>query len=143
VSRLRRLLPWLAALAALLAVTLAGTPAWLTSLGDQVLIPASFWGACVFITFYSVLAPWWLNPFGRMIVQLDLAFALVTLEPALQAEFGVTFSTGTELRLLVAALLLAAFTILSRIWYLGALHEWKLSLPWRHARNAERRREAD
>jgi hypothetical protein len=137
VTRLRTLTPWLGGLIALLIVVLTGTPAWLTALGDDVVIPAGFWAGVAFVAYYTLLAPWWRNPFGRLIVQLDVAFMLVTLEPALQVQFGVTFSSGVEVRILVTALLIAAITIISRIFYLGALHGWLPRLPWQHARDAE------
>lgn len=131
-TRFRRLYPWVGAVVALLAVVGIASPAWLDSVGAQVVIPAGFWAGVAFTCYYSLLAPWWRNPFGRMIVQLDLAFVLVTAGPTVQGEFGVTFSSGTEVRLLFAGLVIAAATIISRTGYLGALHGWVPRLPWRH-----------
>lgn len=115
-------------------MALLGSPAWLDQARETVVVPAGFWAAAAFILYYSLLVPWWRNPFGRMIVQMDAAFMLVTAGPTLAAEFGLTFTADGEVRLLFAGLVIAAGTIISRMVYLGALHGWAPRLPWRHER---------
>ena len=45
-------------------------------IGINYLIPVGFWSALLFIARYSMVAPWWKNSMGRMLVALDLAVAL-------------------------------------------------------------------
>jgi hypothetical protein len=123
---------WVLVLAAVVLITVFGHLPWLVRLGDAVVIPAGFWAGAAFILYYTLLAPWWHNPLGRMVVQLDLAVMLVTGGPTFSEEFGVSFSSATEVRLLFSGLILAPVTIISRLLLLGALHDWVPRLPWHH-----------
>jgi hypothetical protein len=108
----------------------------LTSIGDEVLIRASFYGALAFVVAYSLMAPWWRSPMGRMIVALDASVALALLPGVLQLDFGVRLPAWLLTRITAAALTLIPVTILSRMWLLGRLHSWRLRLPWRHPRRS-------
>jgi len=106
--------------------------AWVAELPMNVMAPATFWTTVAFICVYSVLAPWWRSPMGRLIVSLDISLAVLLAHDVATAEFGVTFSSDTLLRLQTAALTAAAITVLSRTWLLGRLHGFKISWPWGH-----------
>lgn len=131
-----RLLLWVLAVCAVAALGIVPSSPWLTTFGDQVLIPAAFWLGVVFIVFYTGLSRWWHNPMGRMLVGFDFAFMLIVVAPTLQVEFGIKFDSAVELRFVFLALLIAPIVILSRIILLGRLHRWKFEWPWRHGRDA-------
>lgn len=104
----------------------------LVRIGEDYVLPVPFWSAIAFIAYYTLVAPWWHNPMGRMLVALDAGVALALLGDVLEVEFGVTVDTTWLLRLTVAALVIVAVTVLTRIWLLGRLHGWMPRLPWRH-----------
>jgi hypothetical protein len=97
----------------------------------------SFWGAVAFIIFYTLLAPWWRNPIGQMLVSLDAGVALALAGEVLQQEFGATIPAEAVLRLTAFALWVVAVTILSRLVLLGHLHSWRMRWPWHHPRHEE------
>jgi hypothetical protein len=123
------------------AVVLAGILAWLLPpaplmwIADYVLVNASFWGALAFTGFYTLLAPWWRNPMGKLIVAIDCGVVLALMGGVLRQDFHAVIPELTLLRVTAFALALVAGTILSRIWLLGTLHSWKLTIPWRHRRD--------
>lgn len=104
----------------------------LASFGTDVVIPAAFWSAAAFICYYSLLAPWWRNPVGHMIVFLDFAVMCALFGAVLQIEFGIHVTAAIQVRLAAGALLIIPVVVLSRAWLLGRLNGWKPRLPWRH-----------
>lgn len=131
-GRVRPAARWIAAAAviALLVILAPVTP--LTRYGGDILIRAAFYSALAFVAYYSLLARWWGNPMGRMIVALDLGVALALLPDIVRMDFGVVLSAVVLLRVTAAALTLIPVTILSRMWLLGRLNGWWPRLPWRH-----------
>lgn len=92
-------------------------------IGINYLIPVGFWSALLFVARYSMVAPWWKNSMGRMLVALDLAVALALLPSVLSTEFGRPVDSGFALRLVMLDLLIIPATILSRVWLLERLHD--------------------
>lgn len=124
--------------AAAITAVAAFTPLYgLTTFGADVVLPAAFWSATAFICYYSLLAPWWANPVGRMIVFLDFAVMCALLGDILQIEFGVHVTTEAQVRLTAGALLVVPAVVLSRAWLLGRIHGWRPRLPWRHPPHPE------
>jgi hypothetical protein len=139
----RRKVPWMAvrvagATAVIAAVSAFTPPGWLASFGASIVIPAAFWSAAGFIAYYTLLAPWFRNPVGRMIVFLDFAVMCALFGDILQSEFGVRLTAVVQVRLYAGALLIIPAVVLSRAWLLGRLHGWKPRLPWRHPRREDR-----
>jgi hypothetical protein len=131
IARHHTVLIWILAFAALASAMPLLSVSQMQALGDQVVIPAGFWAGAFFIIYYSSLARWWANPVGRMVVQLDFAFMLVTGGTTFAEEFGLVFSSVTEIRILFSGLVVAAFTIISRVFLVGSLNGWRPHLPWR------------
>lgn len=130
--RRTRIAIWTVTIGCLVIASSFSTVPWMKTVGENVLIPLGFWTGIAFIVYYTVLAPWWHTPMGRMIVSFDFAFVLITAGDTLRHEFGISFSDSTAIRILFAGLLIAPAVIISRTLLLGALHGWKPSLPWRH-----------
>jgi hypothetical protein len=122
----------------LLVMVLAGAWIWhlplvrVAELHEDVVGPATCWLTVAFICVYTILAPWWRSPMGRLVVSLDVALAAVLAHDVAAAEFGVTFSAVTLQRVQTTALIAAAVTVLSRMWLLGRLHGFKVRWPWGH-----------
>lgn len=125
-------LAWALVLAGAVTFTLLASPALLTTTGDVYLVPGAFWLAVAFCVYYTLLARWWGNPMGRMLVGLDISLAMITFEGAVYEEFGWKPTQDAELRLVAGAVLLAVVVIASRLVLLGALHNWVPRLPWKH-----------
>lgn len=104
----------------------------LAQIGDDVLIRAAFYSALGFIVLYSLLAPWYRSPMGRMIVALDFAIVLTLLPGILMQDFGADLPVQVTLRLTAAGIGIVVITIISRAWLLGRLHSWQVRLPWKH-----------
>jgi hypothetical protein len=131
-NRLRVIVLWVAAAMAIVLASVMPSVLGLTTFGQTVLLPAGFWTGVGFIIFYTMLAPWWRTPMGKMIVSFDFAFVLITSGTTFREEFGVSFSNGAAVRILFAALIIAPLVIVSRVILLGELHDWKIVLPWKH-----------
>jgi hypothetical protein len=127
---------WSAVIIAVLALVSFLPVIPLTEFGDNVLVPVAFWSAVFFCVYYSLLAPWWHNPMGRMLVGLDLGLAAALFGSVLKQEFGVQVGTVISLRVVAAAILLVDIIILSRTLLLGHLHNWVPSFPWRLRRRS-------
>lgn len=132
-----RPVPWMAVrvsvtAAAIAVVSFFAPVGWLLTVGTDVIIPAAFWSAAAFIVYYSLLAPWWRNPVGHMIVFLDFAIVCALLGDILHLEFGVHLSAAVLMRCAIGGLLIVPVVVLSRMILLGRLNGWKPKLPWRH-----------
>jgi hypothetical protein len=130
--------------AAVVLVLIALLPiSWLTSTGDDVLIPGAFWDAVFFCLYYTSLIRWWRNPMGSFLVGLDAALGIVLFPDILNQEFGIALPALTDLRLTVMGLLLVNIIVLSRIFLLGRLNGWVPTFPWyrRKARGLDEVRE--
>lgn len=99
-------------------------------------VPAAFWASLLFPAVYTVLAPWWRNPVGRMLVWLDLLVAGSTFPAMLNSQFGVPLSSGLT-KIGAASIGCIPLIILSRTWLLGRINGWQPRLPWRHPHSGE------
>ncbi len=54
----------------------------------------AFFCSVAYIIGYSILAPWWKNPWGRGMVSFSAASQLLLLPTLLHITFGINFSSG-------------------------------------------------
>jgi hypothetical protein len=126
---------WVTAVLAAAALAVFLPLGTLVDIADDVLLRGAFYAAVGFIVLYSLLAPWYRSPMGRMIVALDFAIVLTLLPEILLRDFGAALSLQAVTRLTAAGIGIVVVTIVSRAWLLGRLHGWRARLPWRHPRS--------
>jgi hypothetical protein len=84
-------------------------------------VSSAAWATLVFILLYTWLAPWWRNPFGRMIVFLDAALFFALLPGMLHDDFAVHVTGGFWDWLVVTAVGTIPVVIVYRIRWLWRL----------------------
>jgi len=88
---------------------------------DKVAVLCAFFASIVFMTGYTILAPWWRHPVGRAIVSLDFALSAALTPSVLRLLFGVNIQTLWFAWYYGLALLSVAAITLWRLWVIFAV----------------------
>jgi hypothetical protein len=80
----------------------------------------SFFCSAIYIGGYSLLAPWWKNPWGRGMVAFSFATWLLLLPTVLHLTFGISFSNGV-----------AAWFYIMVLYLSGAIEIYRLRWAYR------------
>ena len=92
-------------------------------------LPAAFWAALIFISTYTVLAPWWRTSIGRTIVAMDAGIMLTLLPAVLHLYLGVSEGSPSYAWFTLCAFLLVPSSILWRTWVMVRVHRLRPLSP--------------